>query len=608
MDWKKRIHGILSREEKEEELENKVDLQINTLESSLDKGENPLDETEKVLSEEEHLERELLDIEQELLDLLTFDDSELEVVLEKSKDFLEWKAESLKEIEACLKPLKQIENGLASILNSIENPGETPNIDLYQVGWQEVVENSEQIFEIFEKLEEEEQEIFEEFNQRQEDSVRLLEKMEEDRQAISRIQSLVKHLDSEQGELESLETIRQSPELKQKLGEEEDRLSTLTSNLGRLEEIDEKLESVVCKRKELAEEANERDLSELGNLYHIIENEYEGIISDLGKLEEMNQKNYFTSQEELEQQITLVRESVEMVNEYINERYNFEVDGGVSRRDLLRGMGAALGGWTGIDTAINVFRQASAGQLKFMNPEAIGGYDPAIENSLNGNPTDVHIFNLYFQEGDQRYNGQKVAKEVEESINTLEGVQFRVNWHDLRPCVETVIERSEYSRSEITDDELKSAEQRADKFRRLVNDTTVVAEDADGAKINSIKRINEIEECLDNYLPEDVRGVFSDGAIKVIASDFKLKDASGVSFGANSKDHIIFAARVNDQTWLTNLITHELGHKLSLPHTASPDIMGYSVTSQALQKFFKVPFGPESQANWDKARKMHGEG
>ena len=588
-------------------MENKVDRQINSLKSRSKRGEDPKYETEEVLSEEAQLERELLDLEQELLDLLTFDNSELNSVLESSKDFLEWKVKSLKEIEACLEPLKEIENGLIRLLNSIENPGESPNIDLYQAGWQEVMENSEQIFEIFEKLEQEEQEIFQEFNQRQEDSARFLEKLEEERQAISRIQSLVQHLKSEQEELENLETIRQSPELKQKLGEEEDRLPTLVSNLERLEEIDEKLESTVQEREELAKEAKDRDLSELKKLYKFIKNEHEGIISRLEKLEEMNQKNYFTNQEELEQQISLVRESVEMVKEYINERYDLEVSRGVSRRSLLKGMGVALGGWTGIDTALNVFKQASEGQLEFMNPKAVGGYKPAIENSLNGNPTDVHIFNIYFRENNWKYNGQKVAREIEESINSLEGVRFRIQWHNLRPGRETFLERSEYSRSEIPEDNLKEVEQRADKFQQLIDNTIVVAEDTDGLKINSIEKIYKIEEYLNDYFSDNIEEVLGNETIKVIAADFKMETASAISV-EGSLDDKVFATRLDDQTWLTNSIMHELGHKLSLPHTASPDIMSYSVTSQALQKHFRVPFGPESQANWDKVRKMYREG
>ncbi|WP_414836567.1 hypothetical protein [Candidatus Nanohalococcus occultus] len=608
MSWLERLQKVVSQENQEGELEEKIDGQINNLKSRLNRGENPVDETREVLSEEEQLERELLDLEQELLDLLTFDEVELENVLESSKDFLEWKVKSLKEIEACLEPLKEIEQGLNSILNSVENPGKSPNIDLYQVGWQEVVEGSEQTFEIFDELKQEEQEIFEEFNQRQEDSARFLEKLDEERQAISKMQSLVQHLKSEQGELEGLETIWQSNELKQKLGEEEEGLSTLMSNLERLEEIDEKLDSVVQKRKEMAEKANERDLSELKKLCQFINNEYENIISRLEKLEDMNKKNYFTHKEELEQQINLVRESVEMVEEYINERYNLEVSRGVSRRGLLKGLGAALGGWTGLDTAINVYRQVSAGQFEFMNPKAIGGYDPAIENSLNGKPTDVHIFNVYFREGNQKYNGQKVAREVEGSINSLKGVQFRIHWHNLRPGVETFLERREYSRSEIPEDNLKAIEQGAERFRQLVNDTTVGADDVDGLKIDSTDRIDEVEEYLNDYFPNSFMEVFGYGTVKVIAADFKMADFSGISFGGSFKDDVVFAARMDDQTWFTNLLIHELGHKLSLPHTVSPDIMSYSVTSQALQKHFKVPFGPESQANWDKVRKMYREG
>lgn len=134
MGWRERLQNVVSSENQEKELEEKIDDQINNLKSKLNRGENPVDETREVLSEEEQLERELLDLEQELLDLLTFDDRELESILESSKDFLEWKVKSLKEIEACLEPLKEIEQGLTSILNSIENPGDSPNIDLYQVG------------------------------------------------------------------------------------------------------------------------------------------------------------------------------------------------------------------------------------------------------------------------------------------------------------------------------------------------------------------------------------------------------------------------------------------------------------------------------------------
>jgi hypothetical protein len=609
MSWRERLQKVVSRENQEGELEEKIDSQINNLKSRLNRGENPVDETREVLSEEEQLEREVLDLEQELLDLLTFDEVELENVLENSKDFLEWKVKSLKKIEACHEPLKEIEQGLNSILNSVENLGNSTNIDLYQVGWQEVVDGSEQIFEVFNELKQEEQEVFEEFNQRQEDSARFSEKLDEERQAISKMQGLVQNLKSEQGELEGLQTIRQSPEVKQKLGEEEERVSTLVSNLERLEEIDEKLESVVQKRKEMAEKANERDSSKLKKLYQFINNEYENITSRLEKLEDMNQKNYFTNQEELEQQINLVRESVEMVEEYINERYNLGFSRGISRRGLLKGLGAALGGLTGLDTVINVYGQMSAGQFEFMNPKAIGGYGPAIENSLNGKPTDVHIFNVYFQEGNQKYNGQKVVREVEYSINSLDGVKFHIYWHNLRPGVETYLERYDYSRSQISEDELDTVEQRSEELRKLVNDTTVGGDDADGIKVDSTSRIDEIEEYLNVYFPNNFMEVFGYGTIKIIAADFnEASSFTGVSFGGSSKDDVVFAARPDDQTWFTNLLIHELGHKLSLPHTVSPDIMSYSPTSQALQKHFKVPFGPESQANWDKARKMYREG
>ncbi|PSH01265.1 MAG: hypothetical protein BRC26_03975, partial [Nanohaloarchaea archaeon QH_8_44_6] len=62
MIWQERIENILSREEKEEDLENKVDHQIDGLKSGLKRGEHPRDETGEVLSEEEKLERELLDL------------------------------------------------------------------------------------------------------------------------------------------------------------------------------------------------------------------------------------------------------------------------------------------------------------------------------------------------------------------------------------------------------------------------------------------------------------------------------------------------------------------------------------------------------------------
>jgi hypothetical protein len=605
MSWRERIQKVVSQENQEEELEEKIDSQIDNLNSRLNRGENPVDETREVLSEEEQLERELLDLEQELLDLLSLDDAELERVLESSKDFLEWKVKSLKEIEGCLEPLKEVEKGLNSILNSVENPGKSPNIDLYQVGWQEVVDGSEEIFEIFDGVKQEEKDIFEEFNQRQEDSARFLEKLDEERQAISKIQSLVQHLKSEQGELKGLETIRQSTELKQKLGEEEEQLSSLVSNLEKLEEIDQRLEAIIQKREELDEEFNDRDSSELRKLYQFINNEYESIISRLEKLEEMNQRNYFTNQEELEQQINLVRESVEMVEEYINERYNLEVSRGVSRRGLLKGLGAALGGWTGLDTAINVFRQVSAGQFEFMNPKAIGGYDPAIENSLNGEPTDVHIFNIYFQEDNQKYNGKKVAREVEESINKLEGVRFRIHWHSLKPSVEAYVDAWGVSRSEIPENNLEAVEKRAQKFQELVNDTTVIADDKNGLKIDRNERIDSVEEYLNDYYPNQISELFGYGKIKIVAADFGIKEASGVSFASDFKDDVVFAARMDDQTWFTNLLIHELGHKLSLPHTVSPDIMSYSPTSQTLQKYFKVPFGPESQVNWDKVRKLY---
>jgi hypothetical protein len=86
-------------------------------------------------------------------------------------------------------------------------------------------------------------------------------------------------------------------------------------------------------------------------------------------------------------------------------------------------------------------------------------------------------------------------------------------------------------------------------------------------------------------------------------ADFNSGDFSGVSTDGRGTGKFALAKRFDNQTYGLNVVVHELGHKLRLPHSYSQDVMSYSVLATIAESKIRMPFGPESRLNWRKVRR-----
>ncbi len=90
----------------------------------------------------------------------------------------------------------------------------------------------------------------------------------------------------------------------------------------------------------------------------------------------------------------------------------------------------------------------------------------------------------------------------------------------------------------------------------------------------------------------------------IVIGDFKTTRAGGTSHGHIGKTYVLISDRYHDEKSYAIVISHELGHKLGLPHTLYPyDVMSYSDFARTFGDLTgKLGFSPESQKIWSKIK------
>lgn len=269
----------------------------------------------------------------------------------------------------------------------------------------------------------------------------------------------------------------------------------------------------------------------------------------------------------------------------------------VDRRQFLKLAAGAAGASYLADAGLNKAMLESSGQSHYDAPA--GSYHgEAVDSILDGEDFKAHIFNISLEDG-RTYDGERVVNEVESSLAELEEVNPAIEYYDIHVTPETI--------SDALDTDMDFAQI---AYENLEN----------GLENNTVTEIEPsfIEGYVDKLIDYEARDIQEED-VKVGILDFKDSQSGGVSttdIWTGSKDWALSEKKSEDE--LIQTLTHELGHKLGLPHTKYPDlkrggflpdIMSYSKgTVNALDRARDAvtgnAFGKQSHYNWREVREF----
>ena len=269
----------------------------------------------------------------------------------------------------------------------------------------------------------------------------------------------------------------------------------------------------------------------------------------------------------------------------------------INRRQFLMLAGGAAAGSYTADSRINQYKLKNADQAQFEAPA--GSYhEPAVENILEGGQMDVHIFNIYLgMENKPNYNKERISKVVEENLDELEDVNPAISFHDVNITPETIYDKLPVSKS--------FAESAFKNFENNLNNSGVMDTNP-----------SFIEGYVDDLIDYDEHNI-TEESVKVGLADFRDSNFAGVSKSnefTGEKDWA-FLSRLSENQLIDSL-THEVAHKLGLPHTKYPDLkrkgffpdtMSYStgkisIPNRIHSLIDNSAFGNQSHYNWQKVK------
>lgn len=275
------------------------------------------------------------------------------------------------------------------------------------------------------------------------------------------------------------------------------------------------------------------------------------------------------------------------------------------RRTFLKRLGQATTIYSGltyaVDSGRNQIMMETVGQDQFRAPAGSYNQD-TVKSILDGEGLDVHLFNIYTDEERQiEYSENSITEELESNLEELEGVQASASFYDIEITSQAITEELNVSSS--------FAESVADSFEQAI-------ENKDLRDLQP-RFIEEYVETLVDYQENGIEEHDIKAGI-IGVEDSSIEGVSKVDVNTGEKDWC-FSIRASEDL-LIGILTHEIGHKLGLPHTKYPDIkrdgffpdiMSYSEGSDNVPAIIHdladdSVFGEQSHYNWDEMKEIIG--
>lgn len=633
MSYREKLQNLIHTENRLEKIQNNLKSRFSTNENF----------SSNLTLQEKNLASKLSEVEGETLDLLTTEKEELSKFLQKNQKFIEWYTDAVEELSRHNGDFEEMERNMEQIFqmlpDNFSNLGDG-KINLKMLGWeQEVVKPAKRVSQTLKEIEENREELLENMSDNKRE-------MMQDERFISKQREEIKELSELLSEVEDIENVIR--EANSGIGLSRDEIDKMESNLQRIEEIETEIEEVyeqveqqrkafkLAERGEFFEFAKELNLTKSKKLKELlgrsedsefvknletmrklaqsgkvinseqetkrikkIESIYEGIhalVGDTKEIYSLSRKEAFSDRK---------KEMIKETGKYLGEALE------MSRRELLVNTGRVYAG----NALLNISLQKYTEQDGFLDPKTAFYHSNhiMIENILEGHKAEIAVFNVYF-DGEKSYDSEKAEEMLVESFSSLNGVQVDITWINIEASLEGYIRNHQVTRKELSEDGKQRIIEHSNKFENILKTSDFddvgnsVAESESfyaGSRKEASDLTSNLQKALYKYVDQETKDLLDRYEVsKVFVGDFAGEERAGLSIvDANNKGTWALVERDNTWSQTLNIVRHELGHKFSLPHTYSNDIMSYSFIKQILSMEMQVGFGPESRINWNAVRK-----
>ncbi len=295
----------------------------------------------------------------------------------------------------------------------------------------------------------------------------------------------------------------------------------------------------------------------------------------------------------------------------------------VRRRDFnkrvaegaIKGAIAGAGVVAALDVGLNIYNQKSRNQMNLdplLKEYSLirGASEPIIKKAINERKIDVEIYDISFDSENPRKDAKEIEIYLQDIINTLDDkIKISIDYRHIKPYnPEVFYWRDNGKYQDIIDEEIK----RDPRFKEKMDEKSkvVIKSIADELKdVVEYRKLTEssyyrdptiaINSYLANYMrnDEEIEQLSKFDKVRILIADFEGGGASGKSKSSIGGNYILLSSKYfSTGKEYAIVMGHEIGHKINLPHTLSPDIMSY-----APLKIWEG-FGPESGKLWGKTK------
>jgi hypothetical protein len=585
------VGNMLDIENFRKKLEDIIKIENKTLDNE--------EELKQILEDEEHTDNDIFNIYENIISQVENEEVQFQDLLEmEEEEFQEAIKASKKEIKIKREKLELILD-FEEQINQLKITAENLTENFSEEVFQEFLHHHNQI-----KSDKKEIEDLEQHSQPTVDAEALAELVQENREALEKIEMLVSYLEKEteflpdsgsQSIKNDITEIEKSKKNLQKISNSEQHIEELKQEIENIEELQSNQEK--AKKIYNAFKSNKSNLERLESIINskeFIMKAYTGVSTSKGE-ERVHQIGEIRS---------TVSELIELHLEISKYFSKFKAEmATLDRRDFLKISGAIAAGTYGVKTGSNIWEQIrnnQFGPLELVESR----HTPSIQAAAKGDKIRIDVIQLRFKDNEREnadYNWQKIRGKTQKALKALNidaDMQFRsykLTAENYLKGVRPDTAGYEVRREHLTD--LKQA---------IINGHPSEDTETDLEEEHGISSTTKIVIDLFQFYEEYQNNIQENNSIKIVFSNFRRSGGVSTTYGSETNEFVLMDSFGSQERFISTFV-HEIGHKLGLPHTVTPqDIMSYSNLKEYTKNYLNkgIPhFSYESKFNWSRAKR-----
>jgi hypothetical protein len=433
-------------------------------------------------------------------------------------------------------------------------------------------------------------------------------------EAFKRLRSQVEEAKQELGKIEE-EVPGQNIQVI--IGEEERNLKSILQEAQNLEDIIRGLESLKEEKEEVESQLQQyNDLRDTIDYFHELVEEIDELLGQYPKGVFSNDEASFDERMNELEEMMEVHQKLKVLDETHQQNRNTEM----TRRKFLAGTAALISIVYGADTMLNIksIEESGGGTESFFAPDEVGSrHRPSVLKAMDGDPVDVNVIHLRFSDSQPRYQNKKgFENQVQRVFERDLGIYLNVDFKEIDVRTADLLDepgetfgdnRPVENKQEFRENLIKviRSSSVSSGIDEKLNSSPSVSETSD-LSLALWRRINKFEISRE-FAEEDLAVVISDFRQEELSLEIgsvNLEYETGIATNAGGGNLALVQDMsllgINDWRALTRYtVTHEIGHKFSLPHAATThDVMSYGGVNTLLSFVNSECFSWESKFNW----------